>query len=205
MRIICMTTDSDGCHGDCFYDNRHWLLLFGLFIWQPTLTAAMWNICMTTDTDGCHDWYSPWQPWLTVAKQKFALATMADGCQAEFCLGNHDWRCQVEFFLGNQDWWLPSRILPRQPWLTVAKENFALANMTDGCQAEIGLGNHDWRWPSKNWAWQPWLSYSWQIVMNLANKSQIHFSLFKVNPQNPKFNLEYLQPLKLKCSTLVSD
>ena len=28
--------------------------------------------------------------------------------------------------------------------------------------------------------------------MNLANKSQIHFSLFKVNPQNPKFNLEYL-------------
>ena len=29
--------------------------------------------------------------------------------------------------------------------------------------------------------------------MNLANKSQIHFSLSKVNPQNPNFNLEYLQ------------
>ena len=25
-----------------------------LFLWQPTLTAAMWNICMTTDTDGYH-------------------------------------------------------------------------------------------------------------------------------------------------------
>ena len=29
--------------------------------------------------------------------------------------------------------------------------------------------------------------------MNLAKKSQFHFSFFKVDSQNPKFNLEYLQ------------
>ena len=30
------------------------------------------------------------------------------------------------------------------------------------------------------------------ISMNLAKNSKMHFSFFKVNPQNPKFNLEYL-------------
>ena len=29
--------------------------------------------------------------------------------------------------------------------------------------------------------------------MNLAKKSQFHFSFFKVNSQNPTFNLEYLK------------
>ena len=31
--------------------------------------------------------------------------------------------------------------------------------------------------------------------MNLAKKSQFHFSFFKVDSQNPKFNLEYLTTL----------
>ena len=64
------------------------------------------------------------------ATEKFALATMTDGCQAEIGVGNHDWR-------------LPSRNLPWQPRLTVAKEKFGFETMTDGCKAEICLGNHD--------------------------------------------------------------
>ena len=25
-----------------------------LFVWQPTVTAALWVICMTIDSDRCH-------------------------------------------------------------------------------------------------------------------------------------------------------
>ena len=33
--------------------------------------------------------------------------------------------------------------------------------------------------------------------MNLAKKGQLHFSFFKVDSQNPKFNLEYLEGKKV--------
>ena len=38
--------------------------------------------------------------------------------------------------------------------------------------------------------------------MNLAKKSQFHFSFFKVDSQNPKFNLEYLNPFKSRTHIL---
>ena len=193
MWIICITTDSDGCHLDYLYDNRQWRLPCGIFEWQPTLTVAMWIVFMTTDTGCCyldylydnrhwqlpcgifvwqptvtaamtdiclgnHGWRLPsrnlpWQPWLTVAKQSFALETMTDGCQVEFF---QDWTgCQVEFCLGNHEWRLPRRILPRQTWLTVAKQTLGLATMTDGRQADIELGNHDFVIHGKmSWIWQ---------------------------------------------------
>ena len=39
-----------------FLENHFekWEIKFELFIWQPTLTAAIWIICMTTNTDGYH-------------------------------------------------------------------------------------------------------------------------------------------------------
>ena len=31
-----------------------WEMKLEIFVWQPTLTAAIWIICMTTDIDGYH-------------------------------------------------------------------------------------------------------------------------------------------------------
>ena len=63
-----MTTDSDGCHVDYLYDNQQWRLPCGFFVWQPTVTAAMWILCMTTNSDGCHVYYclraSYYQPYI---------------------------------------------------------------------------------------------------------------------------------------------
>ena len=68
----------------------------------------------------------------------------------------------------------------------VAKDIFPFATMTDGCEEANFLGFSHFIYENELTSENMYLS------MNLAKKSQFHFSLFKVDFQNPKSKLEYL-------------
>ena len=70
----------------------------------------------------------------------------------------------------------------------VAKDTFPFATVTDGCkEANFMRFFHN---IYENW----FISENMYLPMNLAKKKkcQFHFSFFKVDSQNPKFNSEYL-------------
>ena len=81
--------------------------------------------------------------------------------------------CEGKNILRNHDSWLRKIFSPLQPWLTVAKRliswDFPIIFMKISWLLKICI---------YLWIWQ--------------KKSQFHFSFFKVDSQNPKFNLEYL-------------
>ena len=69
----------------------------------------------------------------------------------------------------------------------VAKDIFSsFSTMTDGCKEENFMGF------SYNIYEKELTSENIYLPMNVAKKSQSHFSFFKVDVQNPKFSLEYL-------------
>ena len=63
-----------------------------------------------------------------------------------------------------------------------AKDFFPFATMTDGCEELNFMGfSHN--------IYKNELTFeNMYLPMNLAKKSKFHFSFFKVNSQNPKFN-----------------
>ena len=71
------------------------------------------------------------------------------------------------------------KFISSQPSIVVAKGKISFATMTHGCEAVKKHGN---RMNSENQ----------DLSMNLSRKSYFHFSFFKVNPKNAKFNLEYI-------------
>ena len=68
----------------------------------------------------------------------------------------------------------------------LAKDIFPFATLTDGCKEANIMGFFYYIYKYEL------TSENMYLPMDLANKSQFHFSFFKVDSQNPKFNLEYL-------------
>ena len=68
----------------------------------------------------------------------------------------------------------------------VAKDIFPFATVTDCCKEANFMGFSHYIFENEL------TSNNMYLPMNLAKKSQFHFSFFKVDSQNPKFNLEYL-------------
>ena len=66
------------------------------------------------------------------------------------------------------------------------KGYFSFETMTDGCKEANFSGFSQYIYENELTSENMYLS------MNLAKKSQFHFSLFKVDFQNPKSKLEYL-------------
>ena len=67
----------------------------------------------------------------------------------------------------------------------VAKDIFFFATVTDGFKEANFLGFSHFIYENEL------TSENMYLPMNLAKKSQFHFSFFKVDSQNPKFKLEY--------------
>ena len=68
----------------------------------------------------------------------------------------------------------------------VVKDTFPFETVTDGCKEASFMG------VSKLFLKNYFTFDNMYLHMKLAKKSQFHFSLFKVDSKNPKFNLEYL-------------
>ena len=70
----------------------------------------------------------------------------------------------------------------------VAKDFFSpLSTVTEGCKEANFMGFSHYIYENEL------TSENMYLPMNLAKTSQFHFSFFKVDSQNPKFNLEYLE------------
>ena len=82
--------------------------------------------------------------------------------------------CKGKIILCNHDSWLQRIFFSLQPWLAVAKRQIS------------------WHFPIIYIYKNELTSENMYLPMNMAKKSQFHFSFFKVDSQNPKFNLEYL-------------
>ena len=72
----------------------------------------------------------------------------------------------------------------------VAKDIFSFATTTDGCKEANFKGFSQYIYKNEL------TSENMYLPMILANMSPFHFSFFKVDSQNPKFSLEYLQCTK---------
>ena len=68
----------------------------------------------------------------------------------------------------------------------VAKDIFPFATVTDGSEEANFMGFSPFIYENEL------TSENIYLPMNLAKKSQFHFTFFKVDSQNPKFSLEYL-------------
>jgi len=165
MKIICMTTNTDGCHVDFMYDNWQWRLPYGCYVWQPTVTAVMWvlcmtnnsdschmDLCMTSDSDGCHvdfmydnqHWQLPcglfiWQPTLIALKWILCMTTDSDGCQVGFLYDNRQWRLPCGFMYDNRHWWLPCGFYVWQPTVTAAMWMLGMTTDSDSCHVDYLL------------------------------------------------------------------
>ena len=68
----------------------------------------------------------------------------------------------------------------------VAKDIFPFATVTDGCKEANFMGCSHFIYVNEL------TSENMYLPMKMAKKGQFHFSFFKVDSQNPKFRLEYL-------------
>ena len=68
----------------------------------------------------------------------------------------------------------------------VAKDIFPFATMIGSCKDANFMGFSYYIYVNTL------TSESMNLPINLAKKSQFHFSFFKVDSQNPKFSVEYL-------------
>ena len=73
-----------------------------------------------------------------------------------------------------------------QPSVMVAKDIFPFATVTDGCKEANFMGFSHYIYENEL------TSENMYLPMNWAKKSQFHFSFFKVDSKNPKFNLDYI-------------
>ena len=72
----------------------------------------------------------------------------------------------------------------------VAKDIFPFATVNDGCKDANFMVFSRYIYENKL------TSENVYLPIDQAKKSQFHFSFFKVDCQNPKFNLEYLNTNK---------
>ena len=81
-------------------------------------------------------------------------------------------------------WENPTKLASLQQLVKVAKEFFfAFITVTEGCKEANLMGFSHYIYQNEL------TSENTYLPMNLANKSQFHFSFFKVYSQNRKFNL----------------
>ena len=209
MWIIGMATNTNGCHAELLYDKQDRWLSCGLFVWQPTLMAAMWIIGMATNTDSCHadywygnqHWLLPcgllvWQPIMTAAMRIFCMSTDTDGFYMNYWYDNRHWRlpcglllwqptlmAAMQIFLyENRHWWLSYELLVWQPTLKAAKRIYCMTSTTDGCHVSYLYDNWRWHLPGNIKLW------------NLNWNSYVISDYWKLIPQKPKFYIEYLSP-----------
>ena len=131
------------------------------------------NSASAAVTDGCGEMI------LTELSHEYGILTMISSKYLENCFNfglfatiSHG--CEGENILRNHESWLRKIFFPSQPCVTVAKRLISWDFPTIFMKIS---------WLLKTcvylWIWQ-------------KKKSQFHFSFFKVDSQNPKFNLEYL-------------
>ena len=128
-----------------------------------------------------------------VEKDIFPFATMTDGCKK---VNFKEFFNKIPIFCENilevvskmpYSWENPMKLASLQPSVTVATGKILFATVVIvGCEEAYFMGFYQYIYGNEL------TSENMYLPMNLAKKSQFHFSFFKVESQNPKFSLEYL-------------